>query len=161
LVLMIPVLGFPFGGSVSAGEFEDAVAAYDQGDYDTAFRLMKPLAEQGAADAQFNLGLFYAKGEGVPQSYAEAVKWYSKAAEQGFVRAQHNLGTMYGEGEGVTQDYVLAHMWFNIAASQSVKAEDRELAVKNRDLTAAIMTPAQIAEAQKLAREWKPMAQDK
>ena len=108
-------------------------------------------ADQGFASAQFNLGVMYANGQGVPQDYAAAVSWYRKAAEQGHASAQNNLGLMYGKGQGVTQDYVQAHMWWNLAAAKG----DTD-AVKNRDLIAAKLTPAQIAEAQKLAREWKP-----
>ncbi len=73
-------------------DFSDGVAAYDRGDYATAFSEWKPLAEQGNAGAQFNLGVMYYKGRGVPQDYAEAVKWYRKAAEQGNAGAQFNLG---------------------------------------------------------------------
>ena len=93
----------------------------------------------------------YAKGRGVAQYYAAAMSWCRKAAEQGHDGAQSNLGAMYAQGQGVPQDYVLAHMWFNLAAAKG----DAD-AVKNRDRVAAKMTPAQIAEAQKLAREWKP-----
>ncbi|MSP50530.1 MAG: sel1 repeat family protein, partial [Alphaproteobacteria bacterium] len=88
---------------------------------------------------------------GVPQDYAEAVMWYRKAADQGEADAQTNLGINYANGQGVPQDYVQAHKWFNLAA-----AKGNINAVKNRDIVAAKMTPAQIAEAQKLAREWKP-----
>jgi len=70
--------------------------------------------------------------------------------------AQTNLGVRYAKGEGVPQDYVQAHMWLNIAISNFPPGEDRDKAVKNRDLLAKRMTPAQISEAQKLAREWKP-----
>ena len=108
------------------------------------------VAEQGDADAQHNLGVAYADGTGVPQDYAESVKWYLLAAEQGNAKAQNNLGYMYGEGKGVPQDYVRAHMWFNLAAAQG----EEEIHRKNRDLVAEKMTPAHIAEAQKLAREW-------
>jgi TPR repeat protein len=79
------------------------------------------------------------------------VGWYRKSAEQGVPIGQLALGAMYADGKGVPQDYVLAHMWFNLAA-----ASGNENAVKGRDMVAAKMTPAQIAEAQKLAREWKP-----
>ena len=79
------------------------------------------------------------------------LSWYRKAAEQGHAKAQLNLGIMYFTGRGVPQDYVQAHMWFNLSAAQG----DAD-ATKNRDIVAAKMTPAQIAEAQKLAREWKP-----
>ena len=145
-----------------AGPVEDTTAAYraayHTGDYATALRLMRPLADQGDADAQFSLGLMYQNGYGVPQDYVQAMAWYRKAAEQGDAAAQNNLGNMYFGGRGVQQDYVRAHMWYNLAASRfSVsEKEARETAVKNRDRIAAMMTAAQIAEAQKLAREWKP-----
>ena len=93
----------------------------------------------------------YENGNGVPQDYAEAVKWYRKAADQGYARAQNNLGVMYNRGQGVPQDYVMAHMWFNLAA-----ALGDEKALKTRDALAKNMTSEQIAEAQRLAREWKP-----
>jgi hypothetical protein len=96
----------------------------------------------------------YDKGQGIPQDYAEAAKWYRKAAEQGVAVAQHNLGFMYDKGEGVPQDYVQAHMWYNLAASRLPPGTDRDKAVKDRDVFAKRMTPAQIAEAQRLAREW-------
>jgi uncharacterized protein len=79
------------------------------------------------------------------------VKWFRKAADQGNALAQLSLGGMYANGRGVPQDYILAHMWYNLTAAQG----DQD-AIKNRDLIAGNMTPAQIAEAQRLAREWKP-----
>jgi TPR repeat protein len=93
----------------------------------------------------------YEDGKGVPQDYATAMGWYRKAAEQGNAVAQNNLGLTYFEGRGVPQDYVIAHMWFNLAA-----AGGHEYAAKSRNTVGAKMTPAQVAEAQKLAREWKP-----
>ncbi len=133
------------------------MAAYQRGDHATALRLWRPLAEQGLAEAQSNLGIMYRKGRGVAQDYAEAVKWFRLAAEQGNAEAQSILGAMYREGQGVPQDYVQAHMWFNLAASRfsASETEARDDAVKDRDIIASKMTPAQIAEAQKLAREWK------
>jgi uncharacterized protein len=101
--------------------------------------------------AQYNLAVMYDDGQGVPQDYAVAMSWYRKAAEQGDPDAQVNLGILYGMGQGVPQDYVIAHMWFNLAASGGHKN-----AVQGRDMVAAKMAPAQLAEAQKLAREWKP-----
>jgi uncharacterized protein len=140
-----------------AGPIEDAGAAHDRGEYATALRLLRPLADRGVAEAQRELGFMYYNGEGVPQNYAEAVKWYHLAADQGLAGAQHDLGVMYLKGQGVPQDYVLAHMWFNLAASRSSasKKEERDIAVTDRDLVASKMTPDQIAEAQKLARDWK------
>jgi uncharacterized protein len=93
----------------------------------------------------------YAKGQGVPQDYAAAVKWYRLAADQGNAVAQINLGFMYEQGQGVPQDYVQAHKWYNLGAA----AGDKD-ASKNRNIVAGRMTPAQIAEAQKLASAWKP-----
>jgi uncharacterized protein len=107
-------------------------------------------AEQGKANAQYNLGRMYANGQSVRQDYAAAVKWYRKAAEQGDADAQYDLGNMYAEGHGVPRDYVTAHMWFNLVAVNGDKD-----AVKALDEVAAKMTPAQVTEAQKLARERK------
>jgi hypothetical protein len=141
-------------------QFEDATAAYKRGDYATAFRLMKPLAEKGDAKAQHNLGVMYENGQGVPQDYSEAVKWSRRAAEQGIPEAQYNLAVRYDKGQGVPQNYILAHMWFNLAASHFPTTE-REDAVKNRDIVASKMTPTQIAGAERLAREWKPKKEGK
>jgi TPR repeat protein len=105
-------------------------------------------ADQGDAVAQFLLGDQYAKGEGVSQDYAEAMTWFRKAAEQGRPVAKLYLGVMYAEGRGVPQDYVRAHMWVNLSAAQ-----DDQRAVKALDMAERRMTPAQITEAQKLARE--------
>ncbi len=88
---------------------------------------------------------------GVPQDYAKAAVLFRKAAEQGLSLAQHNLGLNYAKGEGVPQDYVMVHMWVSLSAAQGEKES-----VKARDIIAKLMTPAQIAEAQRLAREWKP-----
>ena len=93
-------------------DFSDGVAAYNRGDYTTAFREFKPLAEQGFANAQNNLGVMYNRGDGVAQDYAEAVKWFRRAAEQGDASAQNNLGAMYNLGDGVPQDYAEAVKWF-------------------------------------------------
>jgi uncharacterized protein len=144
-------------GTAAAGPIEDASAAYQRGDYTTALRLLRPLADRGVAEAQYELGFMYYGGLGVPQSYVDAVKWYHVAADHGVVEAQHDLGIMYLNGQGVPQDYVRAHMWLNFAASQipGSKNEERDAAVKARDLVASKMTPAQIADAQSLAREWK------
>ncbi len=125
-------------------------------DYAEAVKWYHKAAEQGNAGGQNGLGWMYYHGQGVPQDYAEAVKWTRKAAEQGVARAQHLLGFMYREGQGVPQDYVQAHMWFNLAASRSSLGKHRDESVKNRDFAATKLTPTQIAEAEKLAREWKP-----
>ena len=173
-------------GSASAAlaDFDAGLKAYDAGDFATALREWKPLAEQGDAGAQINLGLMYRNGQGVAQDYKQAVKWYRRAAWQGDAKAQFDLGVIYDSGLGVMQDYkqafkwyrkaaeqgvaiaqttlgfrykkgtgvlsdkVLAHMWLNVAVANGdgFSAQDRARIEKE-------MTAAQVAEAQKLARQ--------
>ena len=125
-------------------------------DYSKAAEWLRKAADQGNSEAQHALAVLYDNGRGVPKDSTQAALWYLKAAEQGDVEAQHSIGTDYYLGDGVPQDYVQAHMWFNVAASRAKDAELRNKMTEFRDLTAARMTPAQIAEAQKMASEWKP-----
>ena len=81
--------------SVAAADFDTGMRAYKRGDYASAFREFRALAEQGHAIAQIALGIMYDNGEGVPENDRQAVFWYRKAAEQGNARAQFNLGLMY------------------------------------------------------------------
>jgi TPR repeat protein len=104
LCLTLTLLLGSAGVSWSA-DFQKGVTAYASGDYATALREWKPFAEQGDADAQYNLGQMYFQGKGVPQDYKTAVKWYTLSAEQGFADAQSNLGVIYQYGKGVAQDY--------------------------------------------------------
>ena len=113
-------------------------------------------AEQGDAISQYLLALYYELGMSVPPNDKEAFRWYRAAAEQGFSPAQRWLGFMYAEGRGVPQDYIRAHMWYGLAAASGGRDADRKLAAKNRDSIAEKMTSEHIAEAQRLAREWKP-----
>jgi TPR repeat protein len=199
LVFLLLLLSVSLAVPAFGGQFEDGIAAYERGDYATAFRLMKPLADKGDAkaqhnlgvmydygrgvpqdttkalkwyrraadqgipDAQHNLGLMYYYGQGVPQSYIEAARWYRRAADQGMPDSQANLGLMYYYGQGVSQNYVLAHMWLNLSASKSPASVKKKVndAVHYRDIVDAKMTPAQIAEAERLAREWKPKKEGK
>jgi hypothetical protein len=161
--------------------------ALERGDYATAMHELRPLAERGLAVAQFNLGLLYANGQGLPKDDAQARQWWEKAAVQGHAEAQANLGVllvyarggpqdykmsvywlrlsanqgndlaqrklglMYERGDGVQQDYVRAYMWYSLGAAKGMEAGARL-----RDAIAKRMDPDQIAEAQQLAREWKP-----
>lgn len=113
--------------------------------------MVSPAADQGYFLAQFMLGNMYYNGSGIPQDYAEAMQWYSLAANQNYAPAQDNLGVMYLQGHGAPQDYVRAYMWLNLAATRG-----NQEAAHNRDLLAGRMTSEQIAEAQRLEREWKP-----
>ncbi len=157
---MVPESGGS-GGDASARFNLGLMYSNGQGvpqDYTEAVKWYGKAADQGDASAQYNLGLMCALGQGVPQDHAEAAKWYRKAADQGDASAQFNLGLMYGMGQGVPQDFVLSHMWFTLAASRFPASERkrREMAESNRETAASKMTPAQVAEAQRLAREWKP-----
>ena len=120
-------------------------------DHAVAASWFRKAANQGLAAAQLSLGVLYENGVGVPQDFASAASWYRKAAEQGDTAAQLNLGVMYENGWGVAQNYVIAHMWFILSAATG----DGD-AARNRNIGAAKMTPEQIAEAHRLAGEWKP-----
>ena len=112
------MIALAFWGRAIAGPLDDAVAAYERGDYATAARLYLPLAEQGSAQAQYSLGFMYATGRGVAQDNAAAISWYRKAAELGHASAQNNLGVIYAAGQGVPQDHAEAARWYRRAAEQ-------------------------------------------
>jgi len=130
---------------------------YDNGggvpkDSAQAVTWFRKAAEQGDAGAQRNLGLMYDNGRGVPKDAAQAAMWYRKAAEQGNADAQHNLAVDYFFGEGVAKDAIRAYMWANLAAAQG----NQNGTVLRDNIISRDITPAQIAEAQRLTREWKP-----
>ena len=113
-------------------------------------------AEQGDADAQFELGQMYDEGQDVPQDYKQALRWYRQAAEQGLNIAQYNLGVMYAQGQGQPPDYVQAHLWLSLAAAAEGEETPRKARVKHvAEHVAEHLTPALLAEAQRLAWEWK------
>ncbi len=120
-------------------------------DYAEAAKWFRKAAEQGSAEAQYSLGVMYYKGRGVPQDYAQAAEWFLEAAQQESAAAQSNLGVMYANGDGVPQDYVRAHMWFSLSAAR----EGGDRARRMREQIAEEMTAGQVAEAQRLLREWK------
>jgi uncharacterized protein len=115
-------------GAAVAGPLEDGIAAYQHDDYATALRLLRPLAEQGTAEAQVPLGFMYHDGEGVPKDYVQAAGWFRKAAEQGDIAAQAALGDMYLEGEGVPKDDAQAARWLQKPAEQGLPAAQSALA---------------------------------
>jgi uncharacterized protein len=112
------IFAIGFAATVAAGPFEDGIAAYWRGNYATAMRLWRPLADQGDATAQSSLGWMYAYGLGVRQDYAAALSWYRKAADQGSASAQNGLGNMYLYGQGLRQDYAAAASWYRKAADR-------------------------------------------
>ena len=121
LVLSVVCLAVPACANYKAGvapNYKTGSDAYERGDYATALREWRPLAEQGEAHAQIGLGWMYNNGQGVPQDYAQARYWYEQAATQGNQQAQVNLGTFYNLGHGVPQDYLKALVLFRLAADQ-------------------------------------------
>ena len=134
-----------------AAPMEEAQAAYDQGDYATALRVWQPLADEGVARAQNNLGVMYEYGKGVPLNTDEALKWYRLAAAQGYAGAQNNLGLIYAIGRIVPRDPVRAYMWFSLAAA-SLSGDVGKTVTTTRDVFAGAMSPQQIAQATELAR---------
>ncbi len=129
---------------------------YEQGfgvkqDYVEAAKWYCKAAGQGNVEAQEKFAEFLSYGKGVPQDYVEALKWYRKAADQGDAVAQYSLGNQYYRGYGVIRDYVEADKWFNLASAQGLDFARKSLSVVEQS-----MTPGQIAEAQKLAREFVP-----
>jgi TPR repeat protein len=161
-----------------AGPLEEGLAAYERFDFATALTVLEPLAEQGNVEAQLRLGLMYHKGLGVRSDNVKASKWLRLAADQdnaqaqfvlwrtdyaeafklllrsadhGYGYAQDYLGDMYALGHGVPVDNVQAYFWHDRAAAQGVQN-----AAEKRDLIAKLLTPDEIAKAQKLAQEWKP-----
>lgn len=103
-------------GQSTAGDFQSGVDAAAAGDYETAFALWLPLAESGHVDAQFNLGLMFDSGTGVPRNLETAARWYRRAAEAGDRTAQSYLGEMYAKGQGVEQSFEQAVEWYEKAA---------------------------------------------
>ena len=119
-LIIIPVLLFSLllGVPSYSADFNKGLTAAQSGDWATALKEWKPLAEEGNAVAQNNLGLMYQNGWGVPQDYKEAVYWYRLAVEQGYAIAQYNLGLMYEKGKGVPQDDKEAVRLYRLAAEQ-------------------------------------------
>jgi TPR repeat protein len=121
-----------------------------------AVKWFRRAADGGDAAAGFYLGVMFAEGRGVPQDYEEAAVWYRRAADLGDAQALYNLGLAFAKGEGVAQDSVNAHMLLNLAAARFPDSRGRGAAVTSRDVVAKEMTPEQLAEAQRRARDWKP-----
>jgi hypothetical protein len=135
-------------------QYRKAITAAGRGNYTAAARIWLTLASQGDGPAQYNAGQLYYEGRGVPQNYGEATSWFRRAAQRGVPEAQQNLGIAYAVGRGVPQDYVEAHKWLAISATTLPAAEDRGQAAQARDMIATRMTATQLADAERLAREW-------
>jgi hypothetical protein len=150
------ILVLSFAAPAAAGPLEDAAAAYARSDYATALRLFRPLAEQGNAQAQFNIGRMYQNGQGVAQNTAEAAKWWRKAADQGDATAQNELGFMYANGLGVQQNSAEAAKWWRKAADQGNAMAKDNLAVLYAHFP-ALADDAQIPASGKITPEMWPI----
>lgn len=131
--------------------YSAALHVYGCADYPKAFNLFRPLADQGMALAQYQIGLMTEQGQGTEPNLAHAFPWYMKAAEQGVVDAYFALGQLYSRGVAVTRDKVQAYAWFD----RAMKGGNAVAGDWLRD-EAKKMTPEEIAEAQRIAGEWKP-----
>ena len=127
----------------------------------TGIQKLRHDAEQGDWVAQYFLGLRYYFGDGFAQDHVKAAKWFRILAEQNGKASQFILGKMYSKGEGVEQDYVQAHVWLSLAALPSYpQGGENKQSAEARDEVLEHMTPAQLAQAQRIAREWKPKTWD-
>jgi TPR repeat protein len=127
------VISFMYLAMPAWADFQAGMDANNREDYSTALREWQPLAEQGDALAQYNLGVLYRKGRGVPQDDVQARQWYEKAAVQGQAKAQFNLGTLYFNGSGVPKDYQQALRWFRLAADQGEALAQTKIAIMYDD----------------------------
>ncbi len=130
VIVLSHVLGIT---TLRADTFEDGIAAHDRGDYSTAVKLLRPLAEQGSAPAQTGLGFMYNLGQGVAQDYKQSADWFRKAAEQGNAAAQTGLGFIYQSGQGVPQNSRDAEKWYRLAAEQGSAIAQSKLGVLYKD----------------------------
>ena len=128
-ILTMSCIAMMLAAPISAQDFLKGLEAAQSGDFETALKEWKPLAESGHSSAQNNLGLMYYHGWGVSKDDEEAVQWWALAAEQGFPDAQHNLGLMYDDGAGVPQDYKEAVKLYTPAAEQGFVLAQYNLAL--------------------------------
>jgi TPR repeat protein len=137
----------------SACEDRRADKAYLHGDYEKARTDIEFLARGGEARAQYDLGLMYDQGQGVPQSDAKAMEWYERAAQQGEPRAQYNLGLMHLNGQGVPPDLVKAYYWISLSANRG-----NAHALDARDYVSEKMSAEQLTQGKRLVLEYEEQA---
>ncbi|MBC8285234.1 MAG: sel1 repeat family protein [Nitrospinae bacterium] len=189
------VFGILFTGYILIGcastDYQRGRDAFDRGDYDTAVKEFRSLAEQNDPRGQYALAIMYDLGEGVPKNPEEALKYYRLAAEQGNADAQNNLGVMYDQGEGVSVNYKEAMKWYLLAAEQGNRDAPNNIGVmymiglgvprdfaeahkwftiagasdieakSNKKFIESRLTPEQITESERLASEWHKKVENK
>lgn len=159
IVAIVLMLALPAAAQSLEAKLKEAAGAYERKDFATAVNLWRPLADQGNAEARTLLGAMYWSGEGVPRDHKEAARLYLLAAEQGYARAQNNIGFMYGFGEGIPpKDDVQAYKWISLAIrNYTSKNQDRlDQAIRDKATLAARMSPAQVADAERQVRDFRP-----
>jgi TPR repeat protein len=157
LLLCLPA----YAQSSLEADMRAAAGAYERKDMATAARLWKIWADRGNGEARTLLGAMYWSGDGVPRNHHEAARLYLLAANQGYARAQNDIGFMLGFGEGVPpRDDVEAYKWLTLAVERYTEKNQDRLDQAKRDLAtlAKRMTRAQIAEAERRAKAWKPVS---
>lgn len=133
----------------------DGAAAYDTGDYGEAAHIWLPLAEGGDRMAQFNMGLLYESGLGVPLNHAQAAAWYERAALQGVTRAQYNLAVLHQAGRGVPQDSIQALYWLEVAARHG-KGAGRQQAADVAERLASLLAADEVEAIRARASAFAP-----
>lgn len=156
--LMLLALLLGLSGPARAG-FEEGLAAFYSFDYETALHEWIPLAEAGDSRAQYQLGIMYYRGEGLPQDYDKAALWYRRAADRGDADAQLNLGLMYALGLGLKQSFYEAFKWFELAVLNSPNSEFRDKAFYNRENAASMLERKDIEKAERWASRWTAKSQ--
>ena len=146
-------LNFVKGFLLRPAELSEGYGAFAEGDYAGAFDAYRLAADRGHPAAQNNLGILYEVGAGVAADAAQAEAWYRRAAEQDLPMGQYNLGILYGTGPPDTRDPVRSYAWLTLARAQGL-----DVAEPARQAIAGQMTAAEIAEAEDLARRWRPAA---
>jgi TPR repeat protein len=149
----------PLAAQTLEADMKKAAGAYEQKDMATAVRIWKVWAGKGNAEARTLLGAMYWSGEGVPRDHKEAARLYTLAANQGYARAQNDIGFMLGFGEGVPPaDNVEAYKWLTLAIKGYTEKNQDRLDQARKDLAtlAKRMSPAQISEAERRAKAFKP-----
>ncbi|HEY9163544.1 MAG TPA: tetratricopeptide repeat protein [Magnetovibrio sp.] len=145
-ITLLVVLAAP---PVQSADYQRGVEASLRRDFAAAYQEWEPLARQGDASSQFQLGWLYIEGNGVAQDVKQGIEWYTRSAQQGYAFAQTALGRIYENGTGVQKNDPVALMWYSIAASTWDKS-----AAPDRDRLAAQMPPDQLSEAQRLLSTW-------
>lgn len=146
-----------------ADALEDANKAYYKREYETAFDLFKPLAEQGNAEAEYRVGWMYMYGLGIYRSYPDAIDWLTKAANQGVPEATHQVAQMYDLGLGVEKNNVISYMWYAICKRQITDLERKPTTFNpsvDMSIMREVMSKEEVDEATKLAATWKRLGPD-